>query len=120
MTIRLDIQAKAEDVLKSEAKFFRASPTAVAKAIIDKVVTGGLVRDVLQGVDVESYQQRQQGKRRRYKFQGKTRSVASVARETGISQTVLYGRLARGWTLDKAASTPVMPIGRPYNAEAGR
>lgn len=62
MSINVIIQAKTLDALESEAKFFGVHPTALAKAIIDKVTTGGMVRDVLQGVDVESYQIRKRGR----------------------------------------------------------
>ena len=62
MSLNIKIQAKAEQMLKSDAEFFGVTPTAVAKAIIDKVCGGGLTRDVLQGVDVESYQERKRGR----------------------------------------------------------
>lgn len=62
MSINVVIQAKTLDVLESEARFFGVHPTALAKAIIDKVTTGGMVRDVLQGVDVSSYQARKRGR----------------------------------------------------------
>lgn len=62
MSIKVVIQAKTEDVLKEEAKFFGVTPMALTKAIIDKVATGGLTRDVLQGVDVASYQDRGRGR----------------------------------------------------------
>lgn len=62
MTIQVLIQAKDEAILKAEADFFFVTPTALAKAIIDKVVTSGMTRDVLQGVDVASYQQRKRGR----------------------------------------------------------
>jgi formaldehyde-activating enzyme involved in methanogenesis len=62
MTILIPIQAKAEDILQSEAAFYGVNATALAKAIIDKVVGGGMTREVLQGVDVESYQERRRGR----------------------------------------------------------
>lgn len=62
MSIKVVIQAKTADILKSESEFYGVHSTAIAKAIIDKVVGGGLIRDVLQGVDVESYQQRRRGR----------------------------------------------------------
>lgn len=62
MTIEIQIRAKAEDMLHSEAEFYGVNATALAKAIIDKVVGGGLTRDVLQGVDVASYQARKRGR----------------------------------------------------------
>lgn len=62
MSINIRIRAKAEDVLQSEAEFYGVNATALAKAIIDKVVGGGLTRDVLQGVDVLSYQDRKRGR----------------------------------------------------------
>lgn len=62
MSIDIKIQAKTATILESEATFYGVHPTAVAKAIIDKVVSGGLTREVLQGVDVESYQNRRRGR----------------------------------------------------------
>lgn len=62
MTLRVEIQAKAEQILESEAGFYGVNATALAKAIIDKVAAGGLIRDVLQGVDVASYQNRRRGR----------------------------------------------------------
>lgn len=62
MSINIVVQSKTLDALQSEAQFFGVHPTALAKAILDKVATGGLTRDVLQGVDVESYQMRKRGR----------------------------------------------------------
>lgn len=62
MSIDIRIQSKAEAILIEEAKFFGVTPTALTKAIVDKVATGGLTREVLQGVDVTSYQDRGRGR----------------------------------------------------------
>jgi hypothetical protein len=62
VSINIRIQAKTEQILESEAAFYGVNATAVGKAIIDKVVAGGMTRDVLQGVDVESYQERRRGR----------------------------------------------------------
>lgn len=62
MSIDIKIQAKTADILASEAAFYGVHPTALAKAILDKVVAGGMTRDVLTGVDVESYQSRRRGR----------------------------------------------------------
>lgn len=62
MSIDIKIQAKTADILASEAAFYGVNPTALAKAILDKVVAGGMTRDVLTGVDVESYQSRRRGR----------------------------------------------------------
>ena len=62
MSINVIIQSKTLDVLQSEAAFFGVNATALAKAILDKVATGGLTREVLQGVDVVSYQERKRGR----------------------------------------------------------
>lgn len=62
MSINIVIQSKTLDVLESEARFFGVHPTALAKAILDKVATSGLTREVLQGVDVVSYQERKRGR----------------------------------------------------------
>ena len=69
MSLDLRIQAKTQSILESEARFYGVNATAVAKAIIDKVVGGGLTRDVLQGVDMESYQERKRGRPARRKNQ---------------------------------------------------
>ena len=62
MSLSIKIQAKAEEILESEAAFYGVNATALAKAIIDKVVAGGMTRAVLQGVDVASYQERRRGR----------------------------------------------------------
>jgi hypothetical protein len=62
MSINIKVQAKSEDMLQSEAAFYGVNATALGKAIIDKVVGAGLTRDVLQGVDVLSYQERRRGR----------------------------------------------------------
>ena len=62
MGIDIRIQAKTADMLKAEADFYKVNPTALAKAIIDKIVAGGLTRDVMQGVDVASYESRKRGR----------------------------------------------------------
>lgn len=62
MSITVKVQSKALEVLESEARFFGVHPTALVKAILDQVATGGLTRQVLQGVDVESYQIRKRGR----------------------------------------------------------
>lgn len=62
MSLNIKIQAKTEEILESEAAFFGVNATALGKAIIDKIVAGGLTSDVLQGVDVASYQSRRRGR----------------------------------------------------------
>lgn len=62
MSIKPVIQSKTEAILLKEADFYGVNATALAKAIIDKVVGGGMTRDVLQGVDVQSYQSRRRGR----------------------------------------------------------
>lgn len=62
MSISIKIQAKTEQILESEATFYGVNATALGKAILDKVVAGGMTRDVLQGVDVTSYQMRKRGR----------------------------------------------------------
>ncbi|NLS19877.1 hypothetical protein HGP16_25390 [Rhizobium sp. P40RR-XXII] len=62
MSLNVKVQAKTEEILESEAAFYGVNATALAKAIIDKVVSGGLTRDILQGVDVVSYQERRRGR----------------------------------------------------------
>ncbi|WP_267550340.1 hypothetical protein [Rhizobium rhizogenes] len=62
MSLNIKIQAKTEEILESEAAFYGVNATALGKAIIDKVVSGGFTRDVLQGVDVASYQERRRGR----------------------------------------------------------
>ena len=65
MGIDIRIQAKTAEILKAEAEFFKINPTALAKAILDKIVAGGLTREVMQGVDVASYQDRKRGRPRK-------------------------------------------------------
>lgn len=64
MSVKLVIQGKTLEILQAEANFFHANPTALARAIIDRVVRGGSIRDVLQGVDVHSYEIRRRGRPR--------------------------------------------------------
>lgn len=111
MSLEVKIQAKAESVLASEAQFYGVTPTALAKAIIDRVAVGGLTRDVLQGVDVESYQDRKRGTPTTFPthvYQGQKMSLAAIAKETGISLLTLRNRLYRSkWTEERAFSEPV-------------
>lgn len=115
MSINIVIQSKTLDVLESEARFFGVHPTALAKAILDKVATGGLTRDVLQGVDVGSYQGRRRTSpgRKKAMFKGEMRLIGEVAREAGIKLNVINERMKNGWSLDKAATVPVGRPGRP-------
>lgn len=62
MSVLLPIQGKAYEILQAEADFYGVTPTAVAKAIMDRVLVGGQTRDALQGVDVTSYQDRKRGR----------------------------------------------------------
>ncbi|MDW9726329.1 hypothetical protein GOB91_29210 [Sinorhizobium meliloti] len=109
MSLSIKIQAKAEQILQSEARFYGVTATAIAKAIIDKVVAGDLVRDVLQGVDVASYQQRERkpehGKEV-YRFRGVNRTLKEIQALTGVSSVLIKSRLDRGWKLERAATTP--------------
>ncbi|MCZ7488204.1 hypothetical protein [Rhizobium rhizogenes] len=111
MSLQVKIQAKAESVLASEAQFYGVTPTALAKAIIDKVAVGGLTRDVLQGVDVESYQDRKRGTPTTFPthvYQGQKMSLSAVSKKTGISLLNLRNRLYRcKWTEERAFSEPV-------------
>lgn len=40
-------------------------------------------------------------------FQGKTQSVSEWSRDLGIGHTTIFARLKRGWTVEKALSTPI-------------
>lgn len=43
---------------------------------------------------------------RNLEYNGRTMTMAEWAREIGITSSSLYGRLKRGWGIDKALSTP--------------
>ncbi len=111
MSLQIVVQAKAESVLMSEASFYGVTATALAKAIIDKVAVGGLTRDVLQGVDVESYQDRKRGTANppaTFTYHGRKLSLSEISKETGISLFTLRTRIYRGkWTEERAFSEPV-------------
>jgi hypothetical protein len=62
MSIDIRIQAKAAQILQHEAEFHGVTPTAITKAAIDKLLTSGMLRDFLQGVDLQSYQERRRGR----------------------------------------------------------
>lgn len=109
MSLQVKIQAKAESVLASEAQFYGVTATALVKAIVDKVAVGGLTRDVLQGVDVESYQDRKRGNPpATFTYQGRRLPLSDISKETGISLFTLRTRIYRGkWTEERAFSEPV-------------
>lgn len=108
MSLNVKIQSKAEQMLKHDAEFFGVTPTAVAKAIIDKVSGCGLTRDVLQGVDVASYQDRERMRSRAelYHFRGAKQTLKEIQAITGISANLIASRLSSGWKLERAATTP--------------
>ena len=111
MSLEVKIQAKAESVLASEAQFYGVTPTALVKAIIDKVAVGGLTRDVLQGVDVGSYQDRKRGTPHpspKHTYQGQSMSLAAISKKTGIPLVTLRTRIYRdNWTEERAFAEPV-------------
>lgn len=111
MSLQVKIQSKAENVLASEASFYGVTATALAKAIIDKVATGGILREVLQDVDVSSYQDRKRGTPRPksiFDYKGEKLSLPAIARKSGIPLITLRNRIyARGWSADRAFSVPV-------------
>jgi hypothetical protein len=43
-------------------------------------------------------------------FQGETACLITWARKTGIHQTTLFQRLKRGWSVEKALTTPPRPL----------
>jgi len=109
MSLSVKIQAKCEAILESEAAFFGVNATALAKAIVDKVVAGGMIRDVLQGVDVASYQERRRHKEHGldvYHFRGVNRTLKEIQIITGVRSVLIKSRLDRGWKLERAATTP--------------
>lgn len=109
MSLLLKIQSKAEAILESEAAFYGVNATAIAKAIIDKVVCAGHIRDVLQGVDVASYQERRRYRdhgKPVYLFRGAHRTLKDIQEITGVSSVLIKNRLDRGWKLERAATTP--------------
>lgn len=111
MSLEVKIQAKAESVLASEAQFYGVTPTALVKAIIDKVAVGGLTRVVLQGVDVGSYQDRKRGTPHpspKHTYQGQRMSLAAISKKTGIPLVTLRTRIYRdNWTEERAFAEPV-------------
>lgn len=114
MSIDIKIQAKTAEILASEAAFYSVNPAAVAKAIHDKVVAGGLTREVLTGVDVDSYRVTRPGRRRGtgdFEFEGRLRSIAFISEQTGIPAHVIRSRLRRGWPMERAARSPLLPKG---------
>jgi hypothetical protein len=111
MSLNVRIQSKAEQILRTEARFYGVKPTALAKAIFDKVVSGELTRDVLQGVDVSSYERRERQRARceLYHFRGADRTLPEIQKITGVSAKLIASRLNGGWKLEKAATTPARP-----------
>ncbi|RWX78287.1 hypothetical protein EPK99_06560 [Neorhizobium lilium] len=116
MSIDIRIQSKAEQILQHEAAFYGVTPTAVAKAIMDKVVAGDLIRDVLQGVDVASYQDRRpkshpkppsapkHPRQFKYSFKGAPVKLEAIAAEHGVSPTTLRRRINSGMPIEQALS----------------
>lgn len=115
MSINIRIQAKTEQILESEAAFYGVNATALGKAIIDKVVAGGIIRDVLQGVDVESYQARPRGRPAsagelpqkvgrppKHVFDGAPVSLAAMSRRFGIPRSTLWLRISKGMSMEQA------------------
>ena len=45
-------------------------------------------------------------------YKGKCRTIAEWPRQYGIQESVVRGRLARGWEMKKALETPMMPKGK--------
>ena len=45
-------------------------------------------------------------------FRGKTQTIMQWAREIGVSFQVLWYRIARGWSVDRALTTPLQHPGR--------
>lgn len=120
MSINLKIQSKAEAILQSEAKFYGVTATAVAKAIMDKVVAGEMIRDVLQGVDVASYQERRAKplpvmkapRQYKYSLNGKPVKLDELAIEHGIAPTTLRRWVKAGMPIAEAIK------GRKVSSEA--
>lgn len=114
MSVKLAVQGKTLAILEREAATLKAPPTVVARAIIDTVIREGITQEVLAGVELESYLNRRRGQRQgKHLFQGKLRTMTWIAEKTGVPVGVIYQRLQRGWTLEKAATVPKMPKGFP-------
>jgi hypothetical protein len=108
------IQAKALEILESEAAFYHVTPTALAKAIVSRVIAGGLTRDVLQGVDVPSFQERRRGRpvtvgpkgkrgrKPKFTLHGEPVSLADVSGKTGIPRSTIWLRMKSGKTMEQA------------------
>lgn len=55
---------------------------------------------------------------RKFTYDGKTMTMSEWAKEIGISSSSLFGRLKRGWSIEKALSTP--PITEMRNKNYGK
>jgi hypothetical protein len=115
MSINVRIQAKTESILEGEAEFYRVGATALVKAILDKVTTGGTIRHLLQGVDVTSYQDRKPArpkskreashrrpKSAKYYFEGKSITLYALGLKVGVPCSTIRYRMRQGLTLTDA------------------
>lgn len=62
-----------------------------------------------------SEQSRNQKTNRKLTYNGKTMTMAEWSREIGINSSSLFGRLKRGWSIEKALSTPPIIEKRKHN-----
>lgn len=114
MSVKLAVQGKTLAILEREAATLKFPPTIVARAIIDTVIREGITQEVLAGVELDAYLNRKRGQRQgKHLFQGKLRTMTWISAQTGVPVPVIYSRLHRGWTLERAATVPKMPKGFP-------
>ena len=115
MSFKPVIQGKTAAILEKEALHYGVTGTALALAIVDTVTREGIIHETLAGVDIKEIATRGRSRpnAKQYVFRGEMLTASAISKASGVDVHVFNKRVRRGWSVERAATTPVGPIGNP-------
>lgn len=115
MRFSMTFEGKLAAHLIAEADVHKVRPSTLVRSAVATMVKDDLLDTMIADIDLKEEDRFEGGWRGNYIHEGRRVSLASLAREHGMSASTLYRRVSRlGWSIDRAISEPIKGSeGRP-------